>query len=488
MRQHAFWSSLRLDVQALEITRPFHLISRLAARYRGLSLSGQFSLVAAIIIGCSMAVLGSWVAGRIEEGVLNNTAAAAALYMNSFIEPHVQALTDKASLPTASAKTLDALVNRTDQMAAIKVWGPNGEIIYSTYHENVGKVYPVTPRLARAWQGHIEVEFNDLDDAENEVERTKALPLMEIYLPVRALGTQRIIAVAEIYAVADQLRKDIQSARQQSWIIVAILSGIMLGGLSGIVGRGSRTIRDQQNALTRRVSELTELLAENSELQERLADANRRTEMNMERFLRQIGAELHDGPAQLIGLALLRLDAVQSPETGSSPQRGAGIAIEVIRSALSDSLKEIRNLSAGLTVPELEAATLSEALALAVRNHERLTGTTICCEIASNLPKHSPAPLKICLYRFVREAMCNAFRHAGGAGQKLRASMLNDVLEVEVSDSGLGFDPESKPRYGLGLGWLSDRIQSLGGILEIHSVRGAGTRLVARFVLREAIE
>jgi len=482
-----YWSRLYIGLTCLSSDFGRKLV-KLAALLRNLSLSARFALMAALILGCSMVVLGSWVSGRIEDGVLRNTAATAALYISSFVEPHLQVLANHDDLPASSTAALDNLVRQADPVAALKIWGRGGKVIHSSQPENIGKTYPITPKLARAWEGEIEAEFNNLTDEENEVERKKAVPLMEIYVPVREAGTGQIIGVAEIYAIAHHLRHDLQSARLQSWLIVALLTCFLYFSLFGIVQRGSHTIREQQQALEWRVRELTQLLAENTDLHTRLAEANRRVEIGMERFLRRIGAELHDGPAQLIGLALLRLDSVQTAANDVPRKTSHQSTIEVIRGALSDALREIRNLSAGLMLPELGSATLSQTLELATRNYERRTGAAVVREIAGDLPRLAPGSLKACLYRFVQEALSNGFRHAQGIGQKLRASMKDDVLAVEVCDLGAGFNAagESDGKNGLGLAWLSDRIETLGGTLEISSCPGCGTRLTARFKMREA--
>ena len=58
---------------------------------------------------------------------------------------------------------------------------------------------------------------------------------------------------------------------------------------------------------------------------------------------------------------------------------------------------------------------------------------------------------KICVYRFVQEALSNAYRHAGGAGQSVRLRVEGRRVVVEVSDAGPGFDPESIRGEALGL-------------------------------------
>jgi signal transduction histidine kinase len=96
----------------------------------------------------------------------------------------------------------------------------------------------------------------------------------------------------------------------------------------------------------------------------------------------------------------------------------------------------------------------------------------------------------MCLYRFTQEGLNNAFRHAGGKGQTVRAICNDEHIEIEVSDAGPGFDPNRKPadKYGLGLAGLRERIESLGGTLYIRSQPGGGARLTARFKVTDAEE
>ena len=81
----------------------------------------------------------------------------------------------------------------------------------------------------------------------------------------------------------------------------------MMGLLAGIVLRGSRVIAQQRGALEQRIGELSQLLAQNVELRQRVQGAAARATALNERYLRRISAELHDGPAQLLALASLRL-------------------------------------------------------------------------------------------------------------------------------------------------------------------------------------
>ncbi len=114
--------------------------------------------------------------------------------------------------------------------------------------------------------------------------------------------------------------------------------------------------------------------------------------------------------------------------------------------------------------------------------HESRTGTTVRSNI-SQLPQDVRSSIKVCLYRFVQEALNNALRHAGGRRQRLQTIYDGSSLEVVVEDSGQGFSVSHDQMFaqGLGLSGLRERVVSLGGEFDIVSSPGEGTRLTARF-------
>ncbi len=463
-------------------------LSSIPSRWRSYSLAIQFTLVAAIVIGITMTVLGRWVASRIENGVVSNTAAAAALYMDRFIEPHVQALAHGDTLPLASRQALAELITTRGlgkHIAAIKIWRPDGTIVYSTREALIGTKLPVSDSLRRALDGEVVPDFDHLEDEENVEERGLAMPLLEIYAPLRETRTERIIAVAELYQLAVGLERELSWARMESGVMVSGLGLLMLGALAGIVGRGSRTITSQQEALSARVADLSQSLAVNEDLRQRVADANRRSAESSEQFLRRVSAELHDGPVQLIGLVLLRLDGIGVTVREADPAR-AKETLEVIRGALQEALAEIRGLSNGFALPELENLKLEDVFDLAISNHERRSGTVVSASFPDNLPC-APLSVKACAYRFVQEGLNNAFRHAGGIGQSVTVGWDGTTLTIDVGDRGPGLsDAASSPfKGGIGLSGMRDRIESLGGIMEIEAAEGRGTRLRASFSLSD---
>jgi signal transduction histidine kinase len=77
--------------------------------------------------------------------------------------------------------------------------------------------------------------------------------------------------------------------------------------------------------------------------------------------------------------------------------------------------------------------------------------------------------IKICVYRFIQEGLNNAFRHAGGIGQSVRCRCDSGSLLVSVRDRGAGGPHSAEEReVGLGLTGLRERVESLGGVLDIR--------------------
>jgi signal transduction histidine kinase len=432
-----------------------------------------------------MLIIGIWVADKIETIVSLNLSIDSALYMDSFIAPHIQSLATDDFLAKAREKQLDDLLQNTaigNRVASFKIWKPGGLIAYSSRKSIIGKTFPVTDNLNLAWKGNIASEFDTLIDEEDAEERAAGVPYLEIYSPIRQESTGNIIAVAEFYVKANLFQKALFNAKLQSWLLVGFVTMIMLGLLFIIVHRGSRTIDFQKMALEARVDEL-------SILRNRLKSASRKTTELNEHLLRHIGSDLHDGPAQLLGLVLLRLDALQSTYEARIDSADKGNDnFRVVRDALNDALEEIRNISAGLVLPELEGLSLAEVLDKVVKTHERRTDSSIELEIDS-LPATANRSARICFYRFVQEGLNNTYHHAFGAECKVIANRSGEIIELKVVDNGSGFNivnsRKDKSARQLGLAGLRERIESLGGQFEIQSSAGHGTVLIARFSIAD---
>ncbi|CAN0502002.1 unnamed protein product, partial [Phaeothamnion confervicola] len=182
---------------------------------------------------------------------------------------------------------------------------------------------------------------------------------LEIYSPGWSASTWKVIAVAEFYYGTDDVRGDIDRAKERSWMVVGGSTLVIYLLLAVFIRRASDTIARQQRSMGHQVARLTELLAQNADLDRRVRAASARTSAINERFLRRLSAELHDGPAQDIGLALLQLDHLAAPPSANgdarpvvSTSRSPG-DLAPIEEALRRAMDGVRTLSAGLMLPQL---------------------------------------------------------------------------------------------------------------------------------------
>lgn len=443
---------------------------------RSLSLAQQFLGMSFIVILLGMLAIGSWLERKIEQAVTTNSAAAAAIYMDSFIAPLLQELAQQPELSKQTQLRLNQLFTKTplgERVYQLKVWQQNSQLAFSTTAEQIGKSFPPTSSLKQAWQGVVSAEFDDLEAAENEPERGSGQAFLEIYSPVHESQTGRIIAVAEFYERTDLLASSLLQAKLQSWLVVGLVTLLMLAVLYVIVRKGSHTIEQQRLSLETRIQQL-------SILRQRLEQSSRMAIELNERFLRRIGSDLHDGPAQLLSVALLRLDGLKLANTANNEQQN----FETIRRALNDALRDIRYLCHGLILPELDNLSLRQALLKAINTHQQISPTKIEYIFDAHLPKQLDKPIKTSLYRLVQEGLNNAYRHAPNSRRLVRVECSSQgSLLVSVQDSGPGFDLAQISHSQLGLAGLRERIESIGGTFTIHSSVEHGTLLMACFQL-----
>lgn len=448
------------------------------ARFAALPLHHRFALIGSVVTLIGMLVIGSLVSSRIEASVVRNAAISSAVYMESFIAPLSQELAEAEVLSAATIARMNRLLNEpplSDLVISAKIWRKGGLLAYATDADLIGRTFAPSDHLARAWRGELTASFDELEDAENLRERLTGVPLLEVYNPIHSIVTGEIIAVAEFYLEAAELRRDLRAARTTAWTAVAAVTLATFLALFGIVRSGGRTIDRQNRELSAKLGELARVSAQNEMLRERARAAALRASETNERYMRRISAELHDGPAQALALASLRFDAL-APGTGS-PEKQREAA--ELKASLDEALRDVRNLCHGLTLPELEGRSIAETLEIAASAHERRSGARVERRFAGKgeLDVVAPHPILICIYRFLQEGLMNGYLHAGGHGQAVEAALDRERVTVSVVDAGAGFDPHDRKTGRLGLSGLRQRIESIGGEFTLDTAPGKGTRL-----------
>lgn len=447
----------------------------------------------AVILLAGMLVVGSWVESEIESGVISRAGAVTGIYVDSVVSPHLQSLVNNGDLREEDRAALDRLLTRTPlgrHIVAFKTWAPDGRILYSTTPALTGRRFEVKPALAAAFAGQVRSQIADLTDPENEIERQQWSRLIETYAPVRAANTGSILAVTEFYQTTEDLAQEVKAARLRSWLMVSASTLIMFVLLALLVRRASNTITTQQSELSEKVTQLTALLAQNERLHERVRRAAARTTALNERFLHRVAADLHDGPGQALALALMRMEALADVCSACpapvAKERSVGEDFRTVHAALQAALLDLRAISGGLHLPEIEQLSLAETARRAMRDYQRKSGRAVPLAV-DGVPDEAPLPVKITLYRLLQESLANGYRHGGAAGQRIRMAKHDGQLVVEIADDGKGFDPSTAAAEGhLGLAGMRERVEILGGAFDIDSAAGKGTMIRAMLPLELA--
>jgi signal transduction histidine kinase len=189
----------------------------------------------------------------------------------------------------------------------------------------------------------------------------------------------------------------------------------------------------------------------------------------------RIARELHDDIGQQVALLAIDLEllGVREGAVGSSAGEALNRAQAIARSVhdLSHRLHPARLRLIGLVaaVRGLQQELSRPDLAISF-THERVPSTL-------------PLELTLCLFRIVQEALQNALKYSGARQVSVHLTGGPEGLALTILDDGVGFDVNAAWGRGLGLISMTERLEALGGTLEIRSAPGGGTRLEAKLPL-----
>lgn len=446
--------------------------------------SRQFLALSALFLLAGMLVIGYWLASRIESAAVNRTAALSAAYVESIVAAQLQGADPTARPDDRARRALDGLFvggPLSRKVVRVKIWAGDGTLQYSSDGMQVGRRFEVQGELAKAFGGALQARMSDLEQPDNAMERARWSRLLEVYVPLRSGEAGGVDRVVEFYHDARNLTAEIRAAQLRGWTMLGLAAGAMYLALFGLMRRIDRRIDAQQRELQGRVSELRAALEDNEAVRRRLREAGARTTALNERFLHRVAADLHDGPAQDLALALLRLDALRSACPGCSRADAAGCDdLRTIEDALNSSMQVTRGIATGLRIPATDQLSLGDTARRAVRDFERKTGANVALDIDESLADASRA-LKITVYRLIQEALANGWRHVRGSPQRVTLARAGDQVVVEIEDRGPGFDPAAAAESDrLGLAFMRERVRLLGGVFDLASRPDGGTRIIAR--------
>jgi signal transduction histidine kinase len=199
---------------------------------------------------------------------------------------------------------------------------------------------------------------------------------------------------------------------------------------------------------------------------------------------RKLSRELHDHVGQMLTalrMELGRIDRIRADRGGRGDRSFAAVdsgfsaALAECRQLVDDMVRIVRDLALGLRPSMLDDFGLQPALEWLTRDFTRRSNVPVELQITGNLDALSDQH-RTCIYRVVQEALTNCVRHARATAIGVIVRAREEIIDVSVSDDGIGLDP-SRRAAGFGLRGIEERVRELGGNITFLSAAGQGATL-----------
>ncbi|MGL5862046.1 MAG: sensor histidine kinase [Phycicoccus sp.] len=355
----------------------------------------------------------------------------------------------------AAMARLGAVLERSmevSSVAHVRLWTPQGRILWSDEPELVGRTYELEPVVVDLFDSQRTVaELSALDRAENETHTGEA-ELLEVYTGTHDADGRPL--VFEMYYTTDEMR-----ARERDilWAILPVAVGGLLLFQATVLPLALSLARHVERGERQRVRLL------------------RQTVLTTQRERLRIARDLHDGVVQdLAGLCYaLPAVAAQLPDTPEA--RTSRETVAAASDILARDVESLRSLLVDIHPPGLEGQALRDAIEdLAERS--RRAGPDVSVEMPEQ-PDWSVDVGRV-VYRVVQEALRNVVAHADAAHAWVVLAQSGHAVRVTVADDGRGLAPAVTEGH-VGLSLLRDHLEDLGGALAVRQRAGGGTLLAA---------
>jgi signal transduction histidine kinase len=242
-----------------------------------------------------------------------------------------------------------------------------------------------------------------------------------------------------------------------------VVDGTVWGAVNIASTRNERLLPDAEERLAR-FTQLVATSVSNATMRQELAASRARVIAASDETRRRIERDLHDGAQQrlvTLGVALRRAE-------GKIPAGLDTLRSEVTRisEGLTTAVEDVRELSRGIHPSILTEGGLAPALkALGRRSAVRV-------KLEMGFEHRLPDQVEVAAYYTVSEALTNASKHANATRVWVSLRIDHDTLRLSIRDDGVGGADANR---GSGLTGLRDRIEALGGKIQIESPSGSGT-------------
>jgi signal transduction histidine kinase len=287
--------------------------------------------------------------------------------------------------------------------------------------------------------------------------------------PGFALASLRETGLVTRYGIDDATSITLLEEMRQEGVRYAVdapiaVEGLVWGAINVWSRRGPFPLDIEQ-----RIVDFTELIATaiaNADVRSKLTQSRARIVATADATRRRIERDLHDGAQQQLVSLALELRLAQESVPAELPALGNSVGR--VADELAAVQEELREISRGIHPSILSEGGLGPAVRTLARR------SLVPVELDIRTGSRYPASVEVAAYYVVSEALTNTAKHANGSHADVVLWEADGTLRLRVSDDGVG---GAQPQDGTGLTGLHDRVEALGGSIEVTSPVGHGTVL-----------
>jgi signal transduction histidine kinase len=284
----------------------------------------------------------------------------------------------------------------------------------------------------------------------------------------KILNTGRPSRVDDFDEVGGAVAEAMRSLGLHSGVAGPVIVGGRIWGALVVCSAAPRPLPAGTEDRVAAFAQLASLAVENAENREQLAASRARLVRAADEARRRIERDLHDGAQQQLlatALTLTMLERRLEPEGN-----GAQELLAKAREQLDEARAELRDLARGLHPVVLTDRGVEAAVTALIQR------APIPVSLNADIPVRVHPTIEAAVYFVVSEALTNVAKYSRADSARVGIALHGETLSVEIADDGVG---GADPRAGSGIRGLCDRVEALGGRLEVASPPGQGTLLRA---------
>lgn len=308
-------------------------------------------------------------------------------------------------------------------------------------------------------------------------------------------GVSGLVALEGIPMIADDALKEPRiSGRRlvveegiRGLLAVPLKSKERVVGVLIIGSHAPRTFSPQEVQLLTALGHQLGIAIENAQLYQEVQLREQARAELLRQFIRvqederrRVARELHDVTSQALATLAVRVETLNSIARSAPAEMDT--LLDEIRSLLSSTSREVHSLIYDLRPSLLDDLGLPAAIRSCAHNLLETAGVEVHVELAG-AERRLPSEMEIAVFRITQEAITNVSSHSKAESTYVSLEFKDKSVVVQVEDDGIGFNllevlSSAHARQSMGLLGMKERAELLGGVLNIYTQPGKGTRVV----------